>query len=254
MDHASQIRLIPGAKTAVLFIHGILGSPRHFSHILDLVGLVPEDWSYYNLLLEGHGGTVSDFSRAGMRKWKEQVWAVFRELSCTHENVVIAGHSMGTLFALQLAVECPAKIPMLFLIGSPIRPWVRFSGISCSLRAMFGLCRPDHPAEKAIMEAGGTALTPKVWQYIPWAPHMLSLLREASKTKKLLPKLQTKTVVFQSRRDEMVSNFSGKILLRYPAVDLTTLEESTHFYYSPRDKERICSAFVKECAWVSEKI
>lgn len=253
MDHASQIRIAPGAKQAVLFLHGILGTPRHFSHILNLVGCVPDDWSYYNLLLDGHGGTVSDFSRASMKMWKDQVWAVFQELSRNHECVVIVGHSMGTLFALQLAVEFPRKIPALFLLGSPIRPWVSAAGFNCSLRAMFGLCRQDHPAERSILEAGGTVLTKKLWRYIPWIPNMIALLREAYKTEKILPNLQTKTIVFQSRRDEMVSNISGKILAKYAPVNLTTLEDATHFYYPERDKERIYSAFAEVCGLASNK-
>lgn len=253
MDHASQIRLVPGAKHAVLFLHGIVGTPRHFSHILNMVDCVPDSWSYYNLLLDGHGGTVSDFSRSSMKKWKVQVWSVFHELLTTHDSVVIVGHSMGTLFALQLAVEFPNKIPLLFLIGCPIRPWVGAAGMNCSLRAMFGLCRKDRPAESAILEAGGTVLTKKVWKYIPWIKNMISLLLEASHTERLLPKLQTKTLAFQSRRDEMVSNSSGKVLKRYSVVEVTTFEDSTHFYYSQGDKERIYAAFSNGCRWVSNR-
>ena len=247
MDHASQIRIIPGAKNAVLFLHGIVGTPRHFSHILPLVDAVPDDWSYYNLLLPGHGGSVQDFSRSTMTQWKQEVWRVFLQLAEQHEQVAVVGHSMGTLFALQLSMDFPEKIPFLFLIACPIRPWVGLQGFNCCVRASFGITREDHPAEMAITKAGGTTLTKKLWKYIPWIPNMIALLAEANKTEKMLSNLQTKAVVFQSRRDEMVSSRSGKILAKYSVVDLTTLEGATHFYYPDPDQARVCAAFTEMC-------
>ena len=230
MVHVSQTRHVSDATCAVLFIHGICGSSRHFRHIIPLTSQVPADWSYVNLLLEGHGGTVKDFSSASMEKWKDQVWNEFRRLSETHDRVVVVGHSMGALFALQLAVEFPEKIPFLFLIGAAIRPWVSLRGLYCCLRATFGLARQDHPVEAAIVSAGGIRLTKKLWQYIPWAPNMIALLLESRKTEKLLPNLQTKTAVFQSRADEMVSQASVRVLSRCASVELTNLPRSTHFY------------------------
>lgn len=247
MDHSSQIRIVPGADSAVLFIHGIVGTPRHFSHVLPLVQAVPENRNYYNLLLPGHGGTVQDFSASTMKDWKACVWEVFAQLSRSHEKVAVVGHSMGTLFALQLAREFPDQIPFLFLIASPIRPWVRLSGISCCMRACFGKAREDNPAEMAILRAGGIKLTKKLWQYIPWAPNMVSLLMEAHKAEKLLPHLQTKTIVFQSKKDEMVSNRSGKLLRQCPTASVTTLEGATHFYYPPEEAKQIIAAFTAVC-------
>ena len=162
MDHSSQIRMVDGAKTAVLFIHGIVGTPRHFSHVLPLVHHVPENMSFYNLRLPGHGGSVEDFTKSSMQQWKAEVWKVFHQLAENHEKIVIVGHSMGTLFALQLAVEFPDQVAFLFLIASPIRPWVSLKGIGCCLRASFGCAREDHPAETAILRAGGTRLTKKL--------------------------------------------------------------------------------------------
>lgn len=247
MVHVSQTRIVPEGKNAVLFIHGICGSPRHFSHILPLVDLVPEDWSYCNLLLEGHGGTVSDFSAASMKKWKAQVWSAFEELSKTHSQIAVVGHSMGALFAIELAVAFPQKVSFLFLVGAAIRPWVTLRGIACCTRATFGIARTDHPVEMAIVSAGGIRLTKRLWQYIPWASNMLALLWEARCAEKLLPRLHTKTITFQSRKDEMVSNHSGKVLAQNPCVTLFQLKHSTHFYYTAEDVQTITTAFTQMC-------
>ena len=127
MEHKEYIRIIPEADTAVLFVHGIVGTPNHFITQIPLVDLVPENWSVYNVLLDGHGKGVEDFSRTSMKKWKEQVWRIFEQLAEEHDRVIIAAHSMGTLFAMQLAILHPEKVPFLFLVAVPMRPWVRQS-------------------------------------------------------------------------------------------------------------------------------
>lgn len=253
MPHRSQIRIVDGASCAVLFLHGITGSPCHFSKVLPMTDLVPDDWSYYNLLLPGHGGTVLDFGKSSMGQWKQKVRDVFLELSAKHRYVVVAGHSMGTLFAIQLATEFPQKIPFLFLIASPIYPRVSLKGMMLCMRAVFGLSRADHPMEMAIVRAGGIHLTRKLWQYIPWAPNMIALLFEAHRTKLALPDLSIKTVVFQSRHDEMVSPLSGRVLERHACVELITLDDSTHFYYPADEASQICDAFAKACEWVKNR-
>ena len=68
-------------RAAILFVHGILGTPRHFAPFLPYV---PASWSVCNLLLEGHGGSVRDFSHAAMAQWKQQVHAALDALLTEH--------------------------------------------------------------------------------------------------------------------------------------------------------------------------
>ena len=65
MPHQPYFRIIDGADTAILFVHGIVGTPDQFSALLPLV---PQEWSCVNLLLPGHGGSVSDFSHTSMAR------------------------------------------------------------------------------------------------------------------------------------------------------------------------------------------
>ena len=68
--HKTYIRDVNSGDTAVLFIHGFLGSPKHFEPFYTCV---PDDFAIYNILLDGHGKTVQDFSNTSMEKWKKQV-------------------------------------------------------------------------------------------------------------------------------------------------------------------------------------
>ena len=117
----TEKRLLPGAACVVLFVHDILGSPAQFAPFLPLV---PQDWSFCNLLLQGHGGGARDFSAASMAVWREQTRQAFAELRARHETVVIAAHSMGTLFAVQEAVRSPVE--GLFLLNVPLQSTLTF--------------------------------------------------------------------------------------------------------------------------------
>ena len=68
--HVEYRRIVKGARVAVLCVHGIMGTPNHFR---DLVPLIPDDFSVLNIVIEGHCGSVSDFSHASMRKWENCV-------------------------------------------------------------------------------------------------------------------------------------------------------------------------------------
>ena len=229
IDHAPFVRQGSG-KHAVLLIHGIAGSPGHFR---DLVPVIPEAFSVYNILLDGHSGPVENFSRSSMANWKAQVQTTLTDLFQRHENVVIVAHSMGTLFAIQAAIDHKDKIPALFLLAVPTRPWVRFSTWITCLQVAFGKLEP--PAAQAMRGETALELTPKLWKYIGWAPRMMELLRECRRTRKIIPKLAIPTQAYQSQVDELVSIRSRKDLEKYPRITTTVLHHSGHFVYGPED-------------------
>ena len=229
MNHAPFYREGTG-KNAVLFLHGIAGSPAHFR---DLFPVVPEEFAVYSILLDGHGGTVADFSHSSMEKWKDQADNTLKMLFARYDQVVIVAHSMGTLFAVQAALHHPDRIPRLFLLNVPTRPWVRPSTWYTCLRVAFG--KLDRPSDLAMRGETAIELTPRLWQYIGWAPRMLELLRECSRVRKLLPELTVKTLCFQSRKDELVSIRSCQDLARQPHITTVVLETSGHFVYSRED-------------------
>lgn len=244
MNHQEYIRIVPGAKTAVLFIHGIVGTPDHFDM---LIPRVPKDWSIYNILLDGHGKRVDDFSQSSMKKWKAQVWGVFDSLCGSHEKVIIAAHSMGTLFAISLALERPEKVPFLFLMAVPVRVGLRWFGVVNSVKVALNIVDDSKPLEAATRAACSIQTDPWLWKYIRWIPRYLELFREIRLTRKLLPELKVPCYTFQSQRDELVSNRAGKVLEESGVVQVEYLANSGHFYYAREDKERLVNAFTTIC-------
>ena len=246
MIHEEYVRIVPQADTAVLFIHGIVGTPNHFRDLIPLVDLVPADWSVYNVLLDGHGKTVDDFAKTSMNKWHTQVWTIFDNLARTHRRVILVGHSMGTLFSIRLAVAHPDKIPFLFLIAVPLRPGIRLMTVRNLLFLVFGKLNEDVPLEAATVKVCGVQTTRKLWKYLKWIPRFLELFCEIYRTEKVMGKLRVPCTAYQSQRDELVANHTRKVLEKSGVMTVRNLLHSTHFYYHPDDQALVRSDFERQ--------
>ena len=237
MAHEEYIREIPGSRQAVVMVHGILGTPDHFR---DFIPLIPEDWSVYNILLDGHGTGVSDFSRSCMKKWKAQFTALLDDVLERHDRVILAAHSMGTLFAIQEAVRRPEKIKSLFLLQTPLRPWLKLRYACYAVLMPFGIL-----PEAAVDMSRGTSvgLDIRLWKYIGWVPRFLELFSECRKTRKLLGRLTVPCRIYQCQKDEMVSMRTCKDLNKHPHLQVTVLPDSGHFAYHGADAQLLRSEF-----------
>ena len=240
LGHEDYIREVDGAKTAVVFIHGILSTPLFFER---LVERVPETFSVYNILLDGHGGLVKDFSETSMKIWKHQAKVLVTYLEKKYDNIILVGHSMGTLFSIQNAIKRPEKIRALFLLCSPLKVRLHPRSAKYSLRIIFEKPSKADPVEDSARRWYSIKPDKKLWRYIPWVPKFASLLSEIRKTRKMLPLLSIPTFVFHSDNDSLVSGKAVKYFKRNENVSVTHLENSYHQYFAPQDYSTVLDAF-----------
>ncbi|MBQ3080247.1 MAG: alpha/beta hydrolase [Clostridia bacterium] len=226
------IRIRENAKIAVLMVHGIAGTPAQFEA---LIPLIPEDYSIYNILLDGHGKTVLDFGKASMKKWKAQFRKTLEDLRRQYDGIFIVAHSMGTLFSIQHAVENPDKILRLFLLSVPTRPFPRVSTVRASYAIMLGRVKKGDKIAHALIKGTSIQLEKGIFPYITWIPRLIELLFECRKTRKMLPKLAIPSDTFQSQADELVSARSIKDLNTHPYIKNTVLFHSGHLLYGDED-------------------
>ena len=238
--HEDYVREVEGATSAVVFIHGILSTPLFFER---LVSLVPENFSVYNILLDGHGGAVKDFSETSMKVWKHQVKTLMKYLTRRYESIILVGHSMGTLFSIQNAACSPEKIKALFLLCSPLKVRVHPRSAKYSLRIIFEKKDVGDPVENSAR--GWYSIKPdkKLWKYIPWVPKFASLLSEIRKTRAMVKDLTVKTYAFHAKNDSLVSNRATKFYPKTENFKLTVLENSYHQYFEEEDYKIILSSF-----------
>ncbi len=122
---AAYRRLLPQASGAVLFLHGITGSPAAWNPIARALG--QQGVSVSVPLLPGHGTRWQELNRTGWDSWVTTAADELRELRSAHERVVVAGLSMGGALALALGAQTSSAAalvlvnPALF-IDSPLAP------------------------------------------------------------------------------------------------------------------------------------
>lgn len=238
--HDEYKHIINGAQTAVLFIHGILGTPNHFK---DFLPLVPDSYSVHNILLDGHGKGVKEFSNTSMKIWKNQIDVAVDKLLKSHKQIIIVAHSMGTLFAMQQAIKRPDKIKGIFLLATPLKIGIKFKMFSNSAKLYFNKIRPDDVEVIACKKACGINLDKRFWLYFGWVPRFLELFKEIKYTRQLIKNITVPCLVFQSKNDEMVSKKTIDIINNYPNIKIEILSKSSHFYYFKDDYKKMLSEY-----------
>lgn len=239
--HKAYKRIAENPDIAILMIHGIVGTPNQFSPFLKLV---PERYSVYNMLLDGHGKQVKDFSKTSMEKWEQQVTDAVKELSQNHTEIYIVAHSMGCLLAIEQAIQNP-KITKLFLLAAPMKLLLKPKMVITSMKVYFGKIAPDDDLAIAAKACYGVSQDNNPFHYLGWIPRYLELFSKISSTRRILHKLNTPCFAFQSAKDEMVSKKAVNILSQNPCVFVTELQNSGHYYYEKRDIDMLTEAFKK---------
>ncbi len=244
MAHKEYIREIPGSDTVVLCIHGILGTPDQFNPLLTQI---PKEWSVFNILLDGHGKKVQDFSHSSMTKWKGQVQRTLTYLSVRYAKIIIVAHSMGTLFALQASAAGNPRIKALFLIDTPLVPFLRPVCVGNSLEIIWD-CIPDNDyITHAQRDAFSIHPDKRLWLYLGWIPRYIELFKEVAVTRKCISGVNVPCRVFLSQRDELVSLRSYKYLKGNPRIKVSMLEGATHFYFSEENNARMQRSLAAIC-------
>lgn len=249
MTHQEYRRMVEGSPMAVLMLHGIVGTPRHFD---DLLPLIPQNWSVVNLLLRGHGQGAAEFGAASMEEWKDQVRRELEGLLATHPRVLIVGHSMGTLFAIQSAMDHPDRVAGLFLQAVPLRPYVHPKITLASLKLVFDVGVEKDPLAQALEEDSGVDVDWRLWEYIGWPFRFVELLAECERIRRALPQLQVPTLAIQSMQDELVSDLSLRDLEKNPRIRVERMEQAGHFGYEGEEQERMLALFRETVANLAE--
>lgn len=239
MEHCKERSCEAKSKVVVLFLHGICGTPKHFS---PFVPCVPSHMTVCNLLLDGHGADVRAFSRTSMRKWEQQVEATVNTLLKEHEKLYIVAHSMGTLFAIEQAVRHP-NVSKLFLLAVPIKLRLSVQMLKNAWNLYWGKGKSNDPRAEAAKACCGVHCERNPFLYLGWIPRYLELFSKIGRTKRLLPMLACQSTAYQSLQDETVSNRSVAYLEQNTNMRVVPLEHSAHFYYEASDMAFLLQEF-----------
>jgi len=240
MAHKEYIREIENSDTAVVFIHGFLGSPEHFE---PFIRITPDNISVYNILLDGHGGTVRDFAKSSMLKWQIQSDNLFEKLCKKYNSIIVVAHSMGTFFAIDAAINHPDKIKYIMLLQSPLKIGVKPTAAVNTFKSLFNIFSDDS-VSVAYKNAHSIKLNMRVWEYAGWIPRYIELFAKSKQSRKTITKLTTPTILFQAQKDELVSMKSVKYIpSNNNSITTQILKASAHFIYDTADLRQMTDKY-----------
>lgn len=221
----------------ILYIHGIMGSPLEFRRIADALNSV----NYHGkaLLLPGHGGSGYNFAVTQPHAWQDHVNRSLAAVRKENANIILIGHSLGGLLALQASLQVPVE--GIVLINTPIRTRISFRQISLSLQVLFRSRKSNNPLVSAYRESFSVSIR-DFWSLPLWIPRLLDIRRIAKKTMTILNEVTVPVIIFQSRPDETVKPDSADVLKRglgAHVISLTYLHTSTHAYFEIEEFNQI---------------
>lgn len=253
---------LAGNDTLVIFIHGFLGSPDSFRSLARR--LHGQGMDCAALLLPGHGGTVRAFSRVKAPEWSSHVRAEIDRLRPGYRQVILCGHSLGSLLALNYiaeeatapAVAQPAPGPGrepagerpagatgrpeppiqgLILFCTPMRLRLRPFSLRIGLKQFLTPPHRDDPVTAAYRLSYG--LSRPLLNPLALVRPAIALIQVRRLARQRLAQVTTPTLIIQSLGDETAAPASAReIALRIGGqVHIHWLKRSRHAWTDPEE-------------------
>lgn len=226
-----------GFPRAVVFVHGIMGSPAQFralGQVLHAAG-----WDCIALCLPGHGGSAAEFASARATHWVQSFADALAQEAAHYTHLVLFAHSLGGLLSLQAAARGQRGIAGLVLLcpalSLKVSPWQAWR----SARVLYGNPVRDD-ALLAAYRAAYSIERGHPLAYLRWIRPLIDLARLARSTWPLLPAVHCPMLALQSAHDESVRKAGVQKLQRLlPQARVVWLAHSTHVYFTPEDAVQI---------------
>ncbi|KAH7092399.1 fumarylacetoacetate hydrolase-like protein [Paraphoma chrysanthemicola] len=105
----------------IVFVHGLGGSAEFFTPLIQFLGL-EKSHALHTFDLEGHGlSPTSPLSKLTIDSFAADVNGVFEKANISSGATLVA-HSLGSLIAVNFALQYPEKVSKLILLGPPPSP------------------------------------------------------------------------------------------------------------------------------------
>jgi len=193
----------PGARDAVLLIHGFGDSPDTLRFLA--ADLHARGFSVYAPLLPGHGRTLEAFRASARGTWLNAARDAYANVAARYERVGVVGLSMGGALAVLVAADQPQVAALILLapyIETPrsLRWFAQVAPAAGVVMPYFGrgVGNPQSirdPEERA-RSLGYGAATPRL---------LADLEALATSARAVLGRLRAPTLYVQSREDNRLT-------------------------------------------------
>ena len=233
--------IYPHSTKIIVFIHGILEGANQFRQLAKM-GYC-EGYSVYILLLPGHGKSSKAFANSNLYEWVEYVNNTLKVLEKQYDEIILVGHSMGSLLAIGYAVVRPGAIKAIVTLAIPLRVRVLPRVIKSALAIRW---RPVKETERYTMaECRAMGIrADSVQTPIEWVPRYMDLFVLMFYIERRLASVKCPVLVIQSQKDEFVAPDTMLILSKQLVhKQIICLKDSGHFCYNHTDLSILQTAF-----------
>lgn len=194
--------LLPGDRTGCLLLHGFTSTPAEVRPLGE--ALHEAGYTVYAPLLPGHGTTPEDLLGVKCRDWIEGAQQGLNYLKRQCSSVIVIGHSMGGLLALQLAAR--NRVKGVVTIAAALVPANRLIRLARFVKYFV----PYREAEKGNHP-------PEVQKYLLHYPRfpiaaVAELHTLTIQTKAVLPHITAPALIIQTRDDKTVRPESAEVI------------------------------------------
>lgn len=211
----------PGSHIGCLLIHDFSSTPAELRVIGD--ALSDSGYTTKGILLAGHGTKPEDLLNITYEDWIESAQQGINQLKKNCPKIVVIGHSMGGLLALQMAAR--NKIDGVVTIAAALKPQNRKAYLAWLLKYF-----------QTYTSVPSNEWPPEQKQYLLHYPYfpvasVAELQRLAAHTRGILPQITSKALIIQTMDDETVRPESAEIIackISSSKKECLWLEEGTH--------------------------
>ena len=244
-QHSPLYKKNPDSKGLVIFIHGFMGSPRHFDGLAELA--YEHGCSVSSLLLPGHGRSAKEFAACSAEQWQGYVDSEISRFSAEHDSIFLVGHSMGGLLALNAAARFGGS-PAASVSGGPVSgayvlaaPFELAMLTANSMRSRTRMAFSRERKQIGATYKLGNSVRPSPYLLTHIARPYKELKKLMRGTRELLGDIRVPVTAAYSPRDELVSFESLSILehaLDGVCLSKVALSDSLHDY-APEHERRL---------------
>lgn len=251
-----------GGPAAVLLIHGLTGTPAEMRFVGS--ALARRGYTVACPQLAGHCGSVAELKATRWQDWYASVERALEALAARHEQVFVAGLSMGALLALELAARRPEKVAGLALLsaifffdGWNVPKWrqrlllplvlhtpLRYF-LSWEEKPPYGI-KDEHARRlvTAILENRDARTADKIGHFNKPATVLLEGFRLIRAARASLPAVHAPTLIVHAQEDDMASTANAEFIARSIAartVETCLLDDTYHVLVLDRRRHEVAA-------------
>ncbi len=240
---------LKGGDRACLLIHGLTGSPSEMQFLAERLNAA--GYTVKAPLLPGHGTCIKDLNNTTWYKWVGTVSEELVRMSERHENVYVAGQSMGGIMTLMLASLHGNLIQACAVFSTPLwfKPFAARYLLPLLGRTPLAQMIGDLPSTPGedVKEPQGAPHFSYGRNSIPATYSLLELMSLIRK-KSFLSTIKTPMLIMQSTQDIFIH--PGSAIRIYESISsakkkIIMLNDCYHAITADKERSKVADAMIE---------